>query len=315
MTDADSTIAAILIGARATFGAERATFVQLQSDLSIQSRTVTADGRIVRQTEPTEQWLALVDLVPPGRHGTVLAPRRGRTEARRAAPSLPCDGMIAAVATEGRVAGYLTVTDRLGNSGRFDHDTLLVLQLMARQVAVALVGERPPSIDDLHLLEAELNHRVRHDALTGLVNDIGLRERVANEISLAGDRRLAVMIIRVALLDRPGEHLDDALLVISAQRLRHCVRDRDTVARALDDEFAVIASTPGGEHDAFALAQRILWNLATEVNVDGAERRLDVSIGICLRGRITDPDVVIDRAGNASRSAEATPRRIVVTNA
>jgi GGDEF domain-containing protein len=312
---ADEIIGELLAHARATFGVERAAYVHLADGLSIVSRTTAPDGSIVERRESPEHWQSLVDLVPPGRHGAVLTPSRGRTIGRHAAPTLPRDGMVAAVTLNGQVTGYLVVTDRLSAVGRFDEDALLVLQLMARQIGVALAGQAPAEVDDFHLLEAELNHRVRRDPLTGLANDIGLRDRLAGELTHAGSQRLALVVVRVSVLDRPDERLDDGLMLVTSQRLRSCVRGRDTVARPSDDEFAVIASTPGGEHDAMALGQRILWTLSTAVNVDGTEHRLDVGVGICLRGVISDPDVMFDRAGNACRRAESNPRRIEVTNA
>lgn len=312
---AEETIGDLLLHARATFGVERASYVHLGEGLAVFSRTTAPDGSIVDRREPTEQWQSLVDLVPPGRHGVVLTPSRGRTVARHAVPTLPRDGMIAAVTSDGQVVGYLTVTDRLSAVGRFDDDALLVLQLMARQIAVVLAGEAPPDVDDFHLLEAELNHRVRRDALTGLANDIGMRDRLMGELTHAGSQRLALVVVRVSVLGSPDDQVDDGLMLVTSQRLRSCVRGRDTVARPSADEFAVIASTPGGEHDAVALGQRILWTLSTAVNLDGAEHRLDVGIGICLRGAINDPDVLLDRAGHACRRAESNPRRIEVTNA
>jgi GGDEF domain-containing protein len=312
---ADETIGDLLLHARATFGVERASYVHLGDGLAVFSRTTAPDGSIVDRREPTEHWQSLVDLVPPGRHGVVLTPSRGRTIARNAVPTLPRDGMVAAVTSDGQVVGYLTVTDRLSAVGRFDDDALLVLQLMARQIAVALAGETPPDVDDFHLLEAELNHRVRRDALTGLANDIGMRDRLVGELTHAGSQRLALVVVRVSVLGCPDDEVDDGLMLVTSQRLRTCVRGRDTVARPSADEFAVIASTPGGEHDALALGQRILWTLSTAMNLDGAEHRLDVGVGICLRGTINDPDVMLDRAGNACRRAESNPRRIEVTNA
>lgn len=311
----DELIGELLAQARATFGVERAMYVHIGDDLVVTSRTTAPDGSIITRREATQHWESLVELVPAGRHGAVLAPTRNRTIGRGAATTRPRNGMLAQVDVGGHVAGYLMVADRLSDVGGFDDDALLVLQLMARQLAVAIADETPPATDRFHLLEAELNHRVRRDTVTGLANDIGLRDRLVGELGNAGDQQLAVVVVHLRLLDGADDELDDDLVLVTSQRLRSCVRGRDTVARPTSDGFAVVASTPGGEHDALALAQRILWNLSTPMNVDGDQRHLDVGVGICLRGATTDPDTLVARATSASRWAEADPRRIIVANA
>src|SRR6201999_3935307 len=93
--------------------------------------------------------------------------------------------------------------------------------------------------------EQRIAHMARHDALTDLPNRVLFRERLAEALAGVGrGHKLAVLYLDLdrfkSVNDTLGHPMGDELLKVVAGRLRHCVRECDTVARVGGDEFAII---------------------------------------------------------------------------
>ena len=150
--------------------------------------------------------------------------------------------------------------------------------------------------------EDELVHELAyHDSLTGLANRRLLLDHL--ELVLAGNRRNgrrgALLFLDLdhfkPLNDRHGHHVGDLLLVEVARRLRHCVRELDTVARFGGDEFVVLLSGLAAEielarQQAAQIAEKARDALAepyrlttTHDGVAGTvEYRCSASVGVLL---------------------------------
>jgi diguanylate cyclase (GGDEF)-like protein len=79
-----------------------------------------------------------------------------------------------------------------------------------------------------------------------------------------------------------GYEVGDEILRIVAGRLRHCVRNADTLARWGGDEFAVLLEAMSRPEDAQFVAQRILYALSRPFVRDGQDFYLTASVGIAL---------------------------------
>jgi diguanylate cyclase (GGDEF)-like protein len=141
-------------------------------------------------------------------------------------------------------------------------------------------------------LEARLEQRASHDALTGLSNRLRFEERL-RESAARADRAaepLALLLIDVddfkGCNDLFGHAAGDAVLVALADRTRERVRSTDTVARIGGDEFAVVLDGADQERAA-ALAADLVDALARPVGqlraLRGRELATSVSIGIAVR--------------------------------
>lgn len=164
-----------------------------------------------------------------------------------------------------------------------------------------------------------------HDALTGLANRRLLLDHL--ELTLAANRRHAHHGALVyldldnfkPLNDRHGHHVGDILLVEVARRLRHCVRELDTVARFGGDEFIVLLSGLAPDPDearrqAQGVAEKARQALSApyvlHLEGDGGtvEHRCSASLGVLVFDghgeRATTAESLLERADAAMYQAK-----------
>src|SRR5690242_20557825 len=99
------------------------------------------------------------------------------------------------------------------------------------------------------LLSAAVAHA--HDAVTGLPNRLGFRQRIQQAVADGeADGEFTVVIIDLdrfkEINDSMGHHAGDALLVEVARRVEGALRTSDMVARLGGDEFGLLLGAPTG---------------------------------------------------------------------
>jgi diguanylate cyclase (GGDEF)-like protein len=162
--------------------------------------------------------------------------------------------------------------------------------------------------------EAQIVRMARHDALTGLPNRAFLREHMAGVLAgRGGAGRTAVLYLDLdgfkGVNDTLGHPAGDALLCLTGQRLRECLRASEFVARLGGDEFAIVQSGIVAPGDAADLAARLVAMLQTPFAVQDQEIVIGTSIGIALvEPTDTESDAVLRRADVALYQAKAAGR-------
>lgn len=126
-----------------------------------------------------------------------------------------------------------------------------------------------------------------HDALTGLPNRLLLAQRVDFALHVA-DRNHGQFAMLFLDLDRfknindsMGHAFGDRVLIEVARRIKHCLRDVDTLCRLGGDEFALFLDGVD-ERGSNTAARRILEALADPFTVDDMSFSVGCSIGIAL---------------------------------
>jgi diguanylate cyclase (GGDEF)-like protein len=153
--------------------------------------------------------------------------------------------------------------------------------------------------------DRQIAHMARHDALTDLPNRVLLRERLAVAVERAAQgESVAVLYLDLdqfkTVNDSLGHPVGDKLLKTVAARLRHCVRDGDTVSRVGGDEFAIVQHGIQHANDAAMLAQRICNAVRAPSDVDGHQVTVGTSVGISLAPADgTEPEVLLRKADMA----------------
>jgi len=168
-------------------------------------------------------------------------------------------------------------------------------------------------ITEHKLAEERIQRVAHHDSLTGLPNRLLFNDRLDQAISLAkrDSRQFALLYLDLdkfkPVNDTLGHTAGDELLKSAAVRIRHQVRESDTVARVGGDEFTVILPDIARREDMETVARKIIAALAAPFQLGSQGRGIEIgtSIGIAVYptdGR--DADALVKVADAAMYSAK-----------
>jgi diguanylate cyclase (GGDEF)-like protein len=162
--------------------------------------------------------------------------------------------------------------------------------------------------------EKQIAHLAHHDPLTGLPNRLLFRERLQHALAQAKrGNRFAVHYLDLDnfknVNDTLGHMLGDELLKLVASRLRHCIREADTVARVAGDEFAIIQTRIENPADVAAMAAHVCETIAEPYDIQDRCVSSNTSIGLAIApGDGTTPDELLKNADLALYRAKADGR-------
>jgi len=166
-----------------------------------------------------------------------------------------------------------------------------------------------------HELEEELKHRAFHDALTGLPNRLLFRDRIAQQVALAGRTGTIAGVLFVDLddfkvvNDTKGHSVGDELLIAAGKRLAALVRESDTAARLGGDEFALLVGGAETTGAVEAAAERIVGAFAEPFALGGGLVTTTVTVGVATTQDSTDADELLRHADLALYAAKAAGKR------
>ncbi|HDZ8878830.1 TPA: diguanylate cyclase [Aeromonas dhakensis] len=150
-----------------------------------------------------------------------------------------------------------------------------------------------------------------YDPLTNLPNRRLLQQRL-KEVMEGKVAQLALLFIDLdhfkPINDTFGHETGDVLLNMVAERMRHCVRERDLVARLGGDEFVILL--PDTSDEALTVADHLHQRLRHPFRIDEEqELRISSSIGVALYPEHgTDPKTLMHHADQAMYQAKGRGR-------
>jgi diguanylate cyclase (GGDEF)-like protein len=182
-----------------------------------------------------------------------------------------------------------------------------ILATMAASISGAIQRQK---------IEENIRHQAVHDALTGLPNRILFTDRLHKAIAAREHESelIAVMFLDLdrfkMVNDTLGHTSGDQLLCRVAERLTHCVEEKDSIARFGNDEFVFSFSQLDSVREAVKVAQRILDALKNPFYVSNQELYVTGSLGIALyphdgadaESLIKNSDTALYRAKAGGRS-------------
>lgn len=135
--------------------------------------------------------------------------------------------------------------------------------------------------------EARIKQLAHFDLLTGLPNQVLLKDRVGLSMQIAqrSGTQLAVLFLDIDhfknINDTLGHRIGDELLIQLAARLKSLVREEDTLSRMGGDEFILVL--PGTDADGAAhVAEKLLATVARTYHIEQHELVVTPSIGIAM---------------------------------
>ena len=186
----------------------------------------------------------------------------------------------------------------------------------AIQIALHDITERKAAQDQVQQL-------VFSDPLTGLSNRRFLMERLKQALTATIRRQRLGALVFVDLdnfktfNETQGQEQGDHYLQHVTERLRHCIREGDTVARFGGDEFVVLLEELNGNPQdaatqAETIGEKILRSLSQPYEFGSSEHHGTASIGITLfgdeHGSTSDP---LMQAELAMYQAKAAGRNVL----
>ena len=136
--------------------------------------------------------------------------------------------------------------------------------------------------------EALIWQQANFDTLTGLPNRRMLRDRLEQEIKKSDRDGLQLAILFIDLdhfkevNDTLGHDVGDSLLIEAARRIRHCVRDSDTVARMGGDEFTLVLSELHDGERLERILEGLLGAMSSSFQLGNEQVFVSASIGITM---------------------------------
>jgi diguanylate cyclase (GGDEF)-like protein len=136
--------------------------------------------------------------------------------------------------------------------------------------------------------DEQLYYQANYDALTALPNRLYFKDQLARRYAQAQrePQPFALLFIDLdnfkKINDSLGHAAGDEVLRQTAERLKACVRETDTVTRLGGDEFTIILAQIRSTRDPESVAEHILRAMAAPFVIAGHEHFVNASIGIAL---------------------------------
>ncbi len=153
--------------------------------------------------------------------------------------------------------------------------------------------------------EKQLETKAHFDELTGLTNRVHLIEQVNDRAQTETDHSLFILDINnmKAINDGIGMSHGDRYLVEFSERLTSLVRSDSIVGRLSGDQFAIFIE--GSDlSQSRKMAARLVDQLKSSIDVDGAKISRSISIGIAHSEKGSRSDDLFADASSALQSAK-----------
>ena len=142
----------------------------------------------------------------------------------------------------------------------------------------------------------KLDHKARHDELTGLKNRATIGEDLIESLHSAQQNsdKLSLLFLDLNLFkqinDTLGHDVGDLILKETAKRLNETVRASDTVYRLGGDEFVVILRNIKHQDDVYHISDKILSAFKQPASINGKPMEISISIGAATAPDDTEDD-------------------------
>lgn len=164
-------------------------------------------------------------------------------------------------------------------------------------------------------MQQKIEHLAYYDSLTNIPNRNLFFDRL--EQTLAYEKRagnhFALLMLDLdgfkLVNDTFGHQTGDKLLQAVVERMNHCLRESDTLARTGGDEFIILLQRLSETQDTVIIVDRLINAINKSFDIDGHDINVSLSIGIAyFPEHGDDGDTLIKKADDAMYQAKANGR-------
>ncbi len=177
------------------------------------------------------------------------------------------------------------------------------------------ITKRIKAQEELKSKTRQLAFQAFHDDLTKLPNRSLFYDRLTQSIAQTkrNQKMFALLFIDLdnfkQINDTLGHNIGDKVLKTSAQRLKTCIREQDTLSRLGGDEFTIILQDIKHINMAAKIAKKIIKLIAEKIILNNTTLYTSCSIGISMAPNDTlDKDDLIKYADSAMYHAKSKGR-------
>lgn len=174
------------------------------------------------------------------------------------------------------------------------------------------------NVYELLQLREQLEVRVTHDAMTGLLNRSTVILSLERELARAEreNQRVAALLLDLdhfkQVNDHYGHHAGDMAIAFAATCMEQCVRAHDYIGRYGGEEFLIVVPDCD-EMMAYDIAERIRARMDEEVvSFDGRKIRVTATIGLALSHPGEASESLLRRADAALYTGKERGRNQVI---
>ncbi len=190
-----------------------------------------------------------------------------------------------------------------------------MLTITAARDAHGKVGHYVALFSDITAYKAhedQLEHIAHYDALTNLPNRVLLADRLRQGMAVEQRRgkKLAVVYLDLdgfkAVNDTHGHEAGDLLLITLTARMKHTLREGDTLARIGGDEFVAVLGDLEDANASVPMLTRLLSAAAESFTINGSVLQVSASVGVTCYPQAQDveADQLVRQADQAMYQAK-----------
>lgn len=148
------------------------------------------------------------------------------------------------------------------------------------------IAKRLASAHKISLQQRE-HFKATHDALTGLINQVTLEQRIDHEIAIGAryQKSFALLMLELENFRDSGtisKPLVNKFLIDFAKRLQNCVRATDTVAKYEDNVFVILLPDVNNIRNIVKVIQSISIDFISPFVVDNEQFVVSPNLGVSL---------------------------------
>ncbi|ODB99628.1 hypothetical protein A3197_11915 [Candidatus Thiodiazotropha endoloripes] len=160
--------------------------------------------------------------------------------------------------------------------------------------------------------QRKLERIAHYDVLTGLPNRVLLADRLYQAMLQAQRRNTLVGIVYLDLdgfkqiNDAHGHDVGDLFLIQLAERMKHALREGDTLSRLGGDEFVAVLMDLADHAASVNIIERLMASAAEPIHTKGMELKVSASLGVTFfpQAEVLDADQLLRQADQAMYQAK-----------